>query len=225
MVVGYSYFSFKVVFALLSQFKLFSNSRTVLPNSMFSHSGCCLKVSHPQDTVKPTPAKHEYQIWPLFPVIVDSNDSLLGLPVGVAGMGPAGASPYLEAPGGYSTDRQNSRHESLHTVHGLLEPILPVFFLASSQINLSEPCPNTSVLFQAPSFCSPKGLACSLAVSTTNQTGCMSSCTGLYADVVHTEDTALSPGAINKAIQPLTADMKDLVKSIKALSKAGIYLQ
>ena len=41
---------------------------------------------------------------------------LPGLPVGVAGLGPAGASPYLEALGGDSTDRQHSRHESLHTV-------------------------------------------------------------------------------------------------------------
>ena len=41
---------------------------------------------------------------------------LPGLPVGVAGLGPAGASPYLEALGGDSIDRQHSRHESLHTV-------------------------------------------------------------------------------------------------------------
>ena len=41
---------------------------------------------------------------------------LPGLPVGVPGLGPAGASPYLEALGGDSTDRQHSRHESLHTV-------------------------------------------------------------------------------------------------------------
>ena len=105
--------------------------------------------------VKPTPAKHEYQIWriivafqklkhriqictphkmkswkqgppipltplcncTLSPVIVNCNDSLPGLPVGLAGMGPAGASPCLEAPGGYSTYRQHSRHEFLQTVH------------------------------------------------------------------------------------------------------------
>jgi hypothetical protein len=42
---------------------------------------------------------------------------LPGLPVGVAGLGPAGASPCLEAPGGDSTDWQHSRHESLSTVH------------------------------------------------------------------------------------------------------------
>ena len=37
---------------------------------------------------------------------------LPGLPVGVAGLSPAGASPYLKALGGDSTDRQHSRHES-----------------------------------------------------------------------------------------------------------------
>ena len=41
---------------------------------------------------------------------------LPGLPAGVAGLGPAGASPYLEALGRDSTDRQHSIHESLHTV-------------------------------------------------------------------------------------------------------------
>ena len=47
---------------------------------------------------------------------------LPGLPVGVAGLGPAGASPCLEAPGGDSTDRQHSRHESLLTVGQLGHP-------------------------------------------------------------------------------------------------------
>ena len=41
---------------------------------------------------------------------------LPGLPVGVAGLGPAGASPCLEAPRGDSTYWQHSRHEYLFTV-------------------------------------------------------------------------------------------------------------
>ena len=41
---------------------------------------------------------------------------LPGQPVGVAGLGPAGASPCLEAWGWDSTNRQHSRHESLLTV-------------------------------------------------------------------------------------------------------------
>ena len=41
---------------------------------------------------------------------------LPGLPVRVAGLGPAEASPYLEALEGDSTDQQHSRHGSLHKV-------------------------------------------------------------------------------------------------------------
>ena len=41
---------------------------------------------------------------------------LPGLPVGVDGLGPGGASPCLEASGWDSTDRQHSRQESLLTV-------------------------------------------------------------------------------------------------------------
>ena len=44
---------------------------------------------------------------------------LPGLPVEVAGLGPVGASPCLEAPGGDSNDGQHSRHESLHTVYAV----------------------------------------------------------------------------------------------------------
>ena len=39
---------------------------------------------------------------------------LPGLPVGVAELGPAGASPCLGALGGDSTEWQHSRHESLY---------------------------------------------------------------------------------------------------------------
>ena len=61
---------------------------------------------------------------------------MTGLPVGVAGLGPAGASPCLEAPGGDSTDWQHSRHESLSTVGRIL-------FLLKRCVNLHS---NTSLL-------------------------------------------------------------------------------
>ena len=50
----------------------------------------------------------------------------------------------------------------------------------------------------------------------------MTSCTGLYADVVHTEDTVLSPGSIMKAIQPDRDNIQNNIRSIQALTNAGM---
>ena len=50
----------------------------------------------------------------------------------------------------------------------------------------------------------------------------MTSCTGLYADVVFTEDTVLNPGPIVKAIQPDRDNIQNNIRSIQALTNAGM---
>ena len=50
----------------------------------------------------------------------------------------------------------------------------------------------------------------------------MTSCTGLYADVVFTEDTVLNPGPIVKAIQPDRDNIQNNIRSIQALTNAGV---
>ena len=54
---------------------------------------------------------------------------------------------------------------------------------------------NNTLTLPDPTFCSPMAFSCYTAVSR-NITGCMVSCTGLYADVQFTEDQLLAKNTL-----------------------------